>query len=267
MKEALKPESASTLAAMEKTTPHLKIYPVKVIKSRKKPEAPDIVILVDQFDDYAKIKPKYKVGPLKDIATPTTKVPVSKEKDLEAPPPPKAPHYTWYPIKPVPEVRKEPPVPVFRVYVYNQFIHHTIKYFEISKATGLLVPTGKKHDRKSYPTPKGTTHYKVYPIDDWAGGKEGEYFLNDQFTLEKYKGRGPEHTVLPPDFFCVPCDKNHEKRSGEAHLLLYGISIAREGYSSEKIEMDDQFGTYVLETLGPEYLAVPTVKDRFSRIK
>jgi hypothetical protein len=258
------PEGGSpTVESVEAEQPHLKFYPIEVLSEKRRPNAPEVVVLVDQFDDYLEIKPRYAMRELKRFGPPTLKAPF--EWSVPVKKLPRHPHYTWHRVAPIPGDRGIPSVPVFRVYAANQFTESSLEFFEIAGASALLVPAGKTHDGKSYENPDGTTHFKVYKIS-LPEVKQGEYRLTDQFTvtLDKY---GVGHAVKTPKFFAVPCDKNDEQRSGDAHLLIYELDRSESLYRPQKFQAGDQFGAYDLSLFTPDLLAVPTVKLRFSRIK
>jgi hypothetical protein len=247
-----------TVGQIEEVFPHLKVYPVEIKKEKKRSSAPAEVVLVDQFDDYARIKPAYRVGQLAKFATPTQKIPDRKPSESVKEAPPRAPHYTWYPITRV----DRGVVPSVRVEVRNQFALGGIR-IDISGAEALLVPAGKTHQETSYPAPAHATHFKVYKIVDFPPESWGVYWLRDQFTIPQQKGAGVRHRVLTAMFFAAPCDKNAEPRSGDAHLMIYKLDPEPNYYKPGGFFAEDQFAEYNLDLHLPEYLVVPTFKVGF----
>jgi hypothetical protein len=130
------------------------------------------------------------------------------------------------------------------VQVANQFGEQALN---VSGPLCLLVPS-----EKIVPPAPPLDHFKCYnvtaapPVMDVVN-------VVDQFS--EYMGV----TVLEPDWFCNPVDKNGEGMTNpDNHLTVYNITGVSQGWWY--VEVDNQFGLQELTVYGPVALAAPTWK-------
>jgi len=104
-------------------------------------------------------------------------------------------------------------------------------------------------------------HFKCYEVEELGCPPPGEMVeLQDQFVTINA-------TVEGPEFFCNPVEKVHDGvltpiSNPDHHLTVYNINNITTGSQPQtwQVEVDNQFGTQVLNVSDPVMLAVPTWK-------
>jgi hypothetical protein len=221
---------------------HFKFWKVKTI------EAPNTVSLLGQFD--GKKEWRAALGVIRYLGNPVDK---NKEGIVN----PKL-HLVAYSIRAETQ-------PARMVWFTNQFAKAPAKW-QLGQPAWLLVPAAKSLNGKAG-SPPAATHFVCYTVDGQQAFSRSVTLL-DQF--DKLSEGGVEKIdQLTPAYFCVPVQKRFKDKVAKildpkTHLAIYKISPQVTPKNPIEAFTNDQFGARDQIVLGPELLAVPSIKQKWT---
>jgi hypothetical protein len=225
---------------------HFKFWKVKTI------EAPNTVSLLGQFD--GKKAWRAALGTINYLGNPVDK---NKEGIVN----PKL-HLVAYSIRAETQ-------PARMVWFTNQFAKVPAKW-QLGQPAWLLVPAAKSLSRNQKPgAPPVATHFVCYTVDGQQAFSRSVTLL-DQF--DKLSERIEKIEQLTPAYFCVPVQKRFKEKvekilHPDTHLAIYKISPQVTPKNPIEAFTNDQFGARDQIVLGPEFLAVPSIKQKWTPLR
>jgi hypothetical protein len=223
---------------------HFKFWKVKAI------EAPNTVSLLGQFD--GKKEWRAALRTINYLGNPVDK---NKEGIVN----PKL-HLVAYSIRAETQ-------PARIVWFTNQFAKEPTKW-QLGQPAWLLVPAAKSLNGKPG-APPVATHFVCYTVDGEKAFSRSVTLL-DQF--DKLSERIETVEKLTPAYFCVPVQKRFKDKvekilDPHTHLAIYKIFPHDPPKNPIEAFTRDQFGAQDQIVLGPELLAVPSIKKKWAPAK
>lgn len=236
--------SSFVIEAQEPKLDHFKFWKVKTI------EAPNTVSLLGQFD--GKKEWRAALRTINYLGNPVDK---NKEGIVN----PKL-HLVAYSLRAETQ-------PARVVWFTNQFAKEPTKW-QLGQPAWLLVPAAKSLNGKAG-APPVATHFACYTVDGQKAFSRSVTLL-DQF--DKLSESIEKIEQLTPAYFCVPVQKRFKDKvekilDPKTHLAIYKISPQVTPKNPIEAFTNDQFGARGQIVLGPEFLAVPSIKQKWTPAK